>query len=516
MASRGKVVSVVMLVTILSKCFGFVRDMVLAHFFGASTVSDAYFVAQTIPEFLFSLAVQAVSIGFIPIYMEILHSDGRERAIKFTNNLSCFGLLLVVVLVAIVYTFTGGIVQMFASGFDQTTAQLAETFVRISVWGMFFRIISAIYTAFLNANDRFTVSSLTGIPIDLITISSVLLAYYLDMPIFLAFGIAIGYLGQMLLQYPSVRSLKPRIQRKEVTFSDPYLKKMVALFLPVVFGVGANQINILVDRTMASSIEGGISALNYANKVGNILENIIALSLATVIFPTLSKHAAQKKTDMLSLDIGKSLMIVLLAMLPCAVFAFQYAQEVIQLLFGHGAFDARAINLTADAMRFYSIGLLFISFNAILTRALYSLKKVKSTSIAACCSMLVNVVLNIVLAPIMGVRGLAFATSIANIMQTAVLGAALCQQIGIRYIRLISIDALKCSICVLCMGGMSFLLSSFFGRFCSWIPATILAVSISIVVYIGLAILLKIQLVCDSIIGFRRTIVLHKKNWFRR
>ena len=484
--------------------------MVLAYFFGASTVSDAYFVAQTIPEFLFSLAVQAVAIGFIPIYMEILHNDGCKRAMRFTNNLLGFGLLLVVVLVGAVYGFTGGIVRMFASGFTSSAAQMAETFVRISVWGMFFRIVSAIYTALLNANDRFAVTALTGIPLDLITISSVLLAYYLDSPELLALGIAVGYLGQLLVQYPAVRRLKPRVCWKEISFADPYLKKMIALFLPVVFGVGANQVNILVDRTMASSIEGGISALNYANKVGNILENIIVLSLATVIFPTLSKHAAQKQTDRLSMDIGKSLMIVLLTMLPCAVFVFQYAQEIIQLLFARGVFDARAATLTADAMRFYSIGLLFISFNAILTRALYSLKKVKMTSIATCCAMLTNAVLNLTFAPVMGVRGLALATSIANILQTVVLGAALCRQIGKWYLYIVSKDALKCAVCVICMGGVSLVLSNLLKNFLPWLTATILAASISIVVYIGMLILLKVQLIFEGIASIKHMHGLHK------
>lgn len=507
MTNKGKVVSVVMLITILSKCFGFIRDMVLAHFFGASTVSDAYFVAQTIPEFLFSLAVQAVAIGFIPIYMEILHSDGRQRAMRFTNNLLSLGLLLVVVLVATVYVFTAGIVQMFASGFTSAATQMAETFVRISVWGMFFRIVSAISTALLNANDRFIVTALTGIPLDVITISSVLLAYYLNLPELLALGIAIGYLGQLLVQYPAVRRIKPRMRWKAISFADPYLKKMVALFLPVALGVGANQVNILVDRTMASSIEGGISALNYANKVGNILENIIVLSLATVIFPTLSKHAAQKKTDRLSMDISKSLMIVLLTMFPCAVFAFQYAQEVIRLLFAHGVFDTRAATLTADAMRFYSIGLLFISFNAILTRALYSLKKVKMTSIATCCAMLANVVLNLTLAPVLGVRGLALATSIANILQTFVLGTALCRQIGKRYLYITSKDALKCSVCTMCMGGVSFVLSNLLKSFLPWLTTTILAVSISIFVYIGMSIFLKVQMVSEGLASIKH---LHK------
>lgn len=503
MIAKGKTVSLVMLITVLSKCLGFVRDMILAHFFGASSISDAYFVAQTIPEFLFSLAEQAISIGFIPIYMEIFHKEGQKRAVRFTNNLSFFGLILVAGIVATVYVFTDGIVQLFASGFSQTANDMAALFVRISVWGMFFRVISAIYTAFLNANNRFTVTALIGIPLNLVTISSVLLAYYLNMPEILGFGIALGYLAQLLIQYPVIKTIKSKIHRKNISFSDPYLRKMFSLFLPVAIGVGANQINILVDRTMASSIEGGISALNYANKVGNILENIVVLSLATVIFPTLSKHAAKKKIEMLSSDIGKSLMTVLLTMLPCAVFVFQYSQEIIQLLFGHGVFDTRATILTAEAMKFYSIGLLFLSFNAILTRAMYSLQKVGFTSISACCSMVVNVALNITLAPSMGVRGLALATSAANIIQTLVLIVGLCRQIGNQYIRLISFEAFKSMTCVLCLGGISCLLKILLEGIFPWLSTMIISVLLSSIVYILLILMLKVTPISEILMHLK-------------
>ena len=80
MGNKKRVLSTVMLITLASKCLGFLRDVVLAYYFGAGTATDAYFVAQTIPEFLFSLVVQAIAIGFIPIYAEILHNEGRERA----------------------------------------------------------------------------------------------------------------------------------------------------------------------------------------------------------------------------------------------------------------------------------------------------------------------------------------------------------------------------------------------------------------------------------------------------
>ena len=104
--NKTRQVSVVMIITVVSKCLGFLRDVVLAKYFGAGSVTDAYFVAQTIPESLFSLVVQAISIGFIPIYTQVLHDKGKEESNNFVNNILKLSLSLCVALVLIVNFFT--------------------------------------------------------------------------------------------------------------------------------------------------------------------------------------------------------------------------------------------------------------------------------------------------------------------------------------------------------------------------------------------------------------------------
>lgn len=498
MGSKKRVLSVVMLITLFSKCLGFLRDIVLAYFFGASTATDAYFVAQTIPEFLFSLFVQAIAIGFIPIYAEILHQEGRSKADHFTNSLYWFGFFAVGMLILLVYGFTEPIVRIFASGFDAQTAKMAERFVRIAVWGMSFRIVSAIDYAYLNANEEFKIPALTGIPLDIITIVSIYVAYKLKKPEILAFSIVLSFIGQTVLQHPFVLKRKSRLSIQDFTLTSPYIKRIMHLFLPVALGVGANQINILVDRTLASAIEGGISALNYANKVDNILENIIIMSMATIMFPAFSKQATQKQFDKLSRSISETLVLVSVIMMPCAIFAFQYAEEAIEMLFGRGAFDASAIRLTADAMRCYSLGLMFISYNAILTRALYSLKRVRSASLCTCASLFVNVCMNCLLAPKLGIRGLALATSLANLVLTALLSVMLTRTIGKEFIKNGISDIVKLLLCSMLMGLISWAITSLFSGMIPSLFACIIAVLVGSAVYLLLAYLCKIKVVSEK------------------
>ncbi len=427
--NKGKLIIIVMLITILSKCFGFLRDMTLAYFFGAGSVTDAYLVSQIIPEFLFSLVVQTVAIGFIPIYMDVFNKESKQKAFLLTDNLLILCLLLCCVLTVLVNVFAKEVVWIFASGFEGQTAQIAVTFVRIAVLAMFFRITTSIYSAFLQANDEFVAPAAVGLPFDIIIILSIFIGFHTN-PSLLAWGIVIASASQFLFILPSVIKRKPHFSFSELSLFNPHIAQMMKLFLPVALGVGANQINILVDRTLASAIEGGISALNYANKVNNVIENIVILSLAAVMFPAFSNYVSKDNIKSFTQSVAKSLNIVIIVMLPCTVFIFLFSQEVISFLFGRGAFDQKAAFLTASAMRYYSLGLLFLSFNIVLTRAFYALHKVKLVSLVACAAMAVNVVLNIYLSSFMGVAGLALATSIANACSALILFLFLIKKTG--------------------------------------------------------------------------------------
>ena len=113
-SKRAKNISVVMIITVFSKILGFARDIILANYFGSSTITDAYFISQTIPEFLFSIVVQAISIGFIPVYTRIQAADGKEKADRFTNNIIKICLILALAIVVFVNLFTREIVHAFA------------------------------------------------------------------------------------------------------------------------------------------------------------------------------------------------------------------------------------------------------------------------------------------------------------------------------------------------------------------------------------------------------------------
>ena len=418
-ANRTRQVSLVMIITIFSKCLGFLRDIVLAKYFGAGAVTDSYFVAQVIPEALFILVVQSVSVGFIPIYTKIYHDRGKEESDFFVDNILKISLLLTILLVLFVNLFPGQILSIFASGFDKERVEFTISFVRISVFAMFFRITVAIYSAYLHANNQFVGPAFNGIVLDLAVITSIIVAFYTK-SVVLAYGVVASALVQFLLLLPMVRKRRSLMSFSPIKFNDD-VKQMLLLFLPLALGVGANQLNVIADRTMASSIHGAISSLKYAERIDNVLEHIIIFSVATVMFPVFSKNIAANNIEAFRSNVAKSMNVVTFTMLPCSIFAIIFSKDIISLLFGRGAFDSSAVENVSVAMKYYSVGLLCLSYNVILKRAFYALKKVKLVSVVSIGTLVSNVLMNFLLKPIMGIGGLALATSISNIFATTLL-----------------------------------------------------------------------------------------------
>lgn len=415
--SNKRNISIVMIITIISKCLGFVRDMVLANYYGTSDVTDAFFVSQTIPEFLFSLVVQAISVGFIPIFMLIKENGGKEKANTFTNNILKLCILLSVALIVVVNIFAQEIVFIFASGFQGDKAALTIEFTRIIVFSMVFRITVSVYSAFLNANGSFVKPALNGVVLDIVSIISIVISSVTKSTV-LVYGIIFATFLQFVMLFTSVIEEKPLISISLKNIIDDDVKKIIRMLLPVVLGVGSSQINVLADRTMASAIPGAISSLNYANKTNNVVENIIILSLATVVFPLFSKNIAKNDRVSFKHNVQKSFDVVSFCMIPCAFFFFACSKEIISVVFARGAFGFNEIESTSIAMKYYSMGLVSLSYNIILTRALYALKKVSTVSCISCFSVALNILFNFFLKPLMGIGGLALATSISTVAAT--------------------------------------------------------------------------------------------------
>ncbi len=446
-----KTAVLLMLITILMKILGFTREITLSYFYGTSNISDAYLISLTIPGVIFAFIGTGIATSYIPMYSNIVNEKDIKSADRFTNNIINFILIICTLIVIIVLFFTEPIVQLFASGFEGGILELAVKFTRISILGIYFTGLTYVLNGYLHYNNNFAIPALMSIPFNLINILSIILSVRLS-SLILPFGSVVAMAFQLLFIIPFVYKKGYRY-RFILDKHDEYLKKMIYLSLPVIIGVSVNQINVLVDRTLASKVAiGGISALNYSNRLIMFIQGLLVTTIATAMYPMISKMAAEDNIDGMKKSVSEAINSISLLVIPATIGAMLFAEPVVKLLFGRGAFDPRAISMTSDALFYYSMGMIGFGLREILSRAFYSLQDTKTPMINAAIAMAMNIVLNIILSKYMGIGGLALATSISAIFCTVLLFISFRKKIGSFGLKNITISSIKILCASLAMG----------------------------------------------------------------
>ncbi len=486
-----KVALQVMIITILSKFLGFGREIVLSFVYGASATTDAYLISQTIPKVIFSFISAGIATAFIPMYSRIQNENGKLGADRYTNNLSNVLLLFASIIVALVLVFTQPVVKLFASGFSGETLELAVTLTRISVFGIYFTGLMNVFLGYLRLHGNFIVPALVGLPMNLVIISSLFISSKTSIHV-LAIGSVLATASQLILCIPFIR--KTSFRYKPIfDLKDEHIKAMVFIALPVIAGTAVNEINILVDRTLASGIAvGGISALNYANRLNGFVQGLFVASITTVMYPIISKMAAEGNMKDLKYSLAEAVATVSLLVIPATIGAMFFSREIVALLFGRGAFTTEAIGMTSNALFYYSVGMVAFGLRNVLTRAFYAIQDTKTPMINATIAVVINIVLNIVLSRFLGIGGLALATSIAGIVSAFLMFVTLRKKIGGFGLREISISFIKIGTASVLMGVIALWCFNVLGQIASENLALILAIGVGMLVYAVLIYFMKI------------------------
>lgn len=498
MSNLAKSAFWLMVVTMLSKVLGFGREIILGYFYGTSAYSDVYIVAMNIPLVVFSSIGVALVTTFIPLYQEALTSKGEERALKFSNNIMSIVVILSILLGVFGYIFAEPLVKLFAMHYTGEKLILAVKFVRIMIGGVVFIGLSNLMTSYLQIQGNFTIPGMIGFPNNIIIITSIILSAVTGNIYILAIGTLIGMLSQFLFQVPF--AIKKGYKFKPtIDFKDEYLKKMLWLVMPVLIGVAVNQINAMVDRSLASGLEDGvITALNNANRLNGFVMGMFIATLGAVIYPTLSKLSTENNKEKFAESVANSVNCVNLLVVPASVGAMILATPVVRILFERGAFNDRSTMLTATALVFYSVGMVGFGLRDILGKVFYSLKDTKTPMINGIIAVVLNIVLNIALVKVMGHGGLALATSLSAIICIILLFISLKKKIGYYGQDKIKSTFIKTVVASLVMGVVTYFVYKFlFGILgLGFIQEAIsLGVSIAIggAIYLALIIVFKVE-----------------------
>ena len=492
-----------MMITIFSKIFGFMRDITLSYFYGASSISDAYLISLAIPMSVIDFIGTGIATGYIPIYSKIEKRLGTEEGLSYNSNLITIiiGICTVILFIAII--FTNPIIKLFASGFDDETLALTAQFTKISIFGIFFTATSYVLRGFLQFKGKHVISALIGFPLNIVFILSIFLSSKFNI-LLLPLGSVIASIFQLslLLCFAYRQGYK---YEYILDFKDKYVKDMLYLAFPVIIGVSVNQINLLVDRSIASNIvEGGISALSYAHKLNDFVQGIFVISIVTVVYPLISKMIVEENINGFKKAIMEAINSICIFVVPATVGTMVFAEPIILLLFGRGAFDRQAMSLTSSALFYYSIGMIGFGLREVLARGFYSLQDTKTPMINATIAVLMNIVLNFVLSKYMGIAGLALATSISAIFCTGLLFMGLRKKVGPFGIKNVVVSFIKILIASLMMGVLVKLLYYYLTMNMSVIVSLTLCIGIGAIIYFMSIYFLKIDEVDNIVRAVKR------------
>lgn len=445
---------IIMIITLFSKILGLTRDIVLSYFYGASNISDAYLVSLTIPTLIFSFVSSGILTAYIPMLSKIINDSGEDEGSKYTSNLINITLLMTTLITFITILFCEPIIRIFALGFSNETLELAVRFTQITLIGMYFTALVSIFSGFLQVKKKYFAPALIGFPLNIIIIISIFISsqgnYYI-----LALGSLIATISQFILLIPFIKKENFKYSLS-INFKDDKIKKTLYIALPAILGSSVNQINTLVDKTIASQlITGGISALNYASRLNQFVQGIFVLSVVTVMYPMISSYANRKEYKNIEKTLQKSINIIILFVIPIIIGTIVFSKPLVDLLFGRGQFDNNAVELTSRALLYYSIGLLGFSLREVFVRVFYSFQDSKIPIINSTLGMLINIILNIFLSRYLGIGGLALATSISSTITAILLYISLRKRIGSFGIIQISSTFVKILVASLIMGFIS-------------------------------------------------------------
>ena len=448
--------------TLVSRVFGFFRDMVIAMAFGSSPSADAFFVAFRIPNMQRRiLAEGAMTAAFIPVFTETLTKKGESVAWKLAANL--FNILILVLSSAslLILIFSPAVITVFAPGFidEPGKFELTVKLTRCMAPYLFFIGLAAFCMGVLNTLKVFALPAAAPISQNISMILSILfISPLMDEPIMgLAIGVVVGGALQLFIQLPAVLK-KGMPFEKTLNFKQKEVFKIARLMGPVILGLAVYELNIMIDTLIASLLPGGsISYLYYGNRLVQLPLGIFAVALGVALLPTLSGQAAKGNLKELVQTLGFSIRLILFITIPATVGLIILREPIINTLWERGEFLASTTDGTAIALLYYSIGLCAYSGIKIIAPAFYSLQDTKTPAKIGIYSMILNTVLNLLLMGPLQHGGLALATSIAALFNVALLIYYLRKRLGLMGGRKILRSTLKMALAALAMGIITYL-----------------------------------------------------------
>ena len=465
------------LVTIASKFMGFARDMVVANFYGATQISDAYFYALQIPSLAiiilggvggpFHSAVVAVFSKLIPDFS----SKPTDAVNKLYNTFLTITFLFFAVLAILGFCFADKIMGVIISAGSPELIALATEHFKIMSPIILIGGIIGIFYGLLVTHKHFILPNLSPMILSIVVIIAITLANNDKTGVVLATATTVGAICQLLLQFPALRKIGYRIKPTIELVNSPNFKSIMELLFPAILSSTMGQITIYIDMFFASTLrEGAWTSVVFANRIFQFPVGILVTAFLVPLFPIFSRLAGQgvEKFEEIKNYFNKGVGTLFFASIPIIILILTLARDGISLIFERGAFNSDAVIMVSEALCFLSFSILPYVFRDSITRVYYAFNDSKTPFIIAMSSILLKALLNyfLILKLDMGIAGITLSTTFVTLFNATLLGLFIHRKIKMDYKPLFKNFAK-----MLLAGALTFVLCIFA---CKWFDTIIL------------------------------------------
>jgi putative peptidoglycan lipid II flippase len=412
--------------TLLSRVFGFIRDILTAAILGAGPVADAFFVAQRLPNLFRSLFAEgAFSAAFVPLASAALAEGGKPAVKAFAEEAYAVLVAVLVVFVALGEIFMPALMTLIAPGFGAEPGKfdLVVTLTRITFPYLLFISLVAFQGGLLNTVDRFAAAAATPILLNLFLIAALLAMRWFgwhDGHV-LAWALTAAGVAQFIWLAVSCSraGVAPRLRWPRLT---PAVRQTLVVMGPGVIGAGVTQLNLLISTALASLLpSGSVSFLYYADRLNQLPLGVVGIAVATAILPPLSRQVRTGDATGAAATQNRGVELALLLTLPAAAALAILAHPILTVLFQRGAFGPAEAAATAAALAAYAAGLPAFVLVKVLAPGFFARQDTKTPVKVAAGAVVTNLAITLALMPLWAHVGVAIALSVSGWMQALTL-----------------------------------------------------------------------------------------------
>ncbi|MBQ7474426.1 MAG: murein biosynthesis integral membrane protein MurJ [Clostridia bacterium] len=414
--------AVMSVITVVSKLLGLLRDILVARSYGTNMESVAYVTASRLPTYIFDFVIGGVvTAAFIPVFNSILVKKGKDEAFRFANSYVNFILIATTAIAAAGILLAGPLVRVLAPDIDAETAALAANLSRIMFPMIIFTGLAFSFVGVLQSMGEYNIPALISLVSNVIMVGYLFTINRFFGIVGLSVAMVIGWAAQAFVQVPKLRGFGYRYRPCLPTF-DSSLRQSLKNAVPILIGTWTTPICAIINNRLASSLNEGraITALDYANRLYIIIVGVFSFVATNLLFPYMSRAEAdgdREETTRLIRTSSKALTYIIA---PIAVGVALLARPFIAVVYQRGEFTAADTVFTAEALRAYCVGMVFMAINEVIVKSLFAANRPKAPMASSLISMTFNIVLITVLRPWLGVGGIALVSGIATIVNLAV------------------------------------------------------------------------------------------------